>query len=74
MLTVEEKEYQSKLVNRLNRIADSLERISSSLDKLYLIMLSNNKYEEYADLEADFELSRDKQDYKQGHKVSVLIR
>lgn len=60
MLTVEEKEYQSKLVNRLNRIADSLERISSSLDKLYLIMLSNNKYEEYADLEADFELSRDK--------------
>lgn len=59
MLTVEEKEYQSKLVNRLNRIADSLERISSSLDKLYLIMLSNNKYEEYADLEADFELSRD---------------
>ena len=59
MLTVEEKEYQSKLVNRLNRIADSLEHISSSLDKLYLIMLSNNKYEEYADLEADFELSRD---------------
>ena len=59
MLTVEEKEYQSKLVNRLNRIADSLERISSSLDKLYLIMLSNNKYEEYVDLEADFELSRD---------------
>lgn len=60
MLTVEEKEYQSKLVNRLGRIADSLERISSSLDKLYLIMLSDNKYEEYADLEADFELSRDK--------------
>lgn len=60
MLTVEEKEYQSKLVNRLNRIADSLERISSNLDKLYLIMLSNNKYEEYVDLEADFELSRDK--------------
>ena len=59
MLTVEEKEYQSKLVNRLNRIADSLERISSSLDKLYLIMLSNNKYDEYVDLEADFELSRD---------------
>lgn len=59
MLTVEEKEYQSKLVNRLNRIADSLEHISSNLDKLYLIMLSNNKYEEYADLEADFELSRD---------------
>ena len=59
MLTVEEKEYQSKLVNRLSRIADSLEHISSSLDKLYLIMLSNNKYEEYADLEADFELSRD---------------
>lgn len=59
MLTVEEKEYQSKLVNRLNRIADSLEHISSSLDKLYLIMLSNNKYEEYVDLEADFELSRD---------------
>ena len=57
MLTVEE--YQSKLVNRLSRIADSLEHISSSLDKLYLIMLSNNKYEEYADLEADFELSRD---------------
>lgn len=60
MLTVEEKEYQSKLVNRLSRIADSLERISSSLDKLYLIMLSNNKYDEYVDLEADFELSRDK--------------
>ena len=59
MLTVEEKEYQSKLVNRLSRIADSLENISSSLDKLYLIMLSNNKYEEYVDLEADFELSRD---------------
>ena len=59
MLTVEEKEYQSKLVNRLNRIADSLEHISSSLDKLYLIMLSNNKYDEYVDLEADFELSRD---------------
>ena len=59
MLTVEEKEYQSKLVNRLNRIADSLERISSNLDKLYLIMLSNNKYDEYVDLEADFELSRD---------------
>ena len=60
MLTVEEKEYRSKLVNTLSRIADSLEHISSSLDKLYLIMLSNNKYEEYADLEADFELSRDK--------------
>lgn len=59
MLTVEEKEYQSKLVNRLNRIADSLEHISSSLDKLYLIMLSDNKYEEYVDLEADFELSKD---------------
>ena len=59
MLTVEEKEYQSKLVNRLGRIADSLERISSSLDKLYLIMLSNNKFDEYVDLEADFELSRD---------------
>ena len=59
MLTVEEKEYRSKLVNTLSRIADSLERISSSLDKLYLIMLSNNKYEEYVDLEADFELSRD---------------
>ena len=59
MLTVEEKEYQSKLVNTLSRIANNLEHISSSLDKLYLIMLSNNKYEEYADLEADFELSRD---------------
>ena len=59
MLTVEEKEYQSKLVNRLSRIADSLENISSSLDKLYLIMLSTNKYDEYVDLEADFELSRD---------------
>ena len=59
MLTVEEREYQSKLVNTLSRIADNLEHISSSLDKLYLIMLSNNKYEEYADLEADFELSRD---------------
>lgn len=59
MLTVEEKEYQSKLVNRLSKIADSLEHISSSLDKLYLIMLSNNKYDEYVDLEADFELSRD---------------
>ena len=57
MLTVEEN--QSKLVNTLSRIADSLEHISSSLDKLYLIMLSDNKYEEYADLEADFELSRD---------------
>ena len=59
MLTVEEKEYRSKLVNTLSRIADNLEHISSSLDKLYLIMLSNNKYEEYVDLEADFELSRD---------------
>ena len=59
MLTVEEKEYRSKLVNVLNRIADNLEHISSNLDKLYLIMLSNNKYEEYVDLEADFELSRD---------------
>ena len=59
MLTVEEKEYQSKLVNTLSRIANNLEHISSSLDKLYLIMLSNNKYEEYVDLEADFELSRD---------------
>lgn len=57
MLTVEEN--QSKLVNRLGRIADSLEHISSSLDKLYLIMLSDNKYEEYVDLEADFELSKD---------------
>lgn len=57
MLTVEEN--QSKLVNTLSRIADSLEHISSSLDKLYLIMLSNNKYDEYVDLEADFELSRD---------------
>lgn len=57
MLTVEEN--QSKLVNTLSRIADNLEHISSSLDKLYLIMLSNNKYEEYVDLEADFELSRD---------------
>ena len=59
MLTVEEKEYRSKLVNTLSRIADNLEHISSSLDKLYLIMLSNNKYDEYVDLEADFELSRD---------------
>lgn len=59
MLTVEEREYQSKLVNRLNKIADNLEHISSSLDKLYLIMLSNNKYEEHVDLEADFELSQD---------------
>lgn len=57
MLTVEEN--QSKLVNTLSRIADNLEHISSSLDKLYLIMLSNNKYDEYVDLEADFELSRD---------------
>lgn len=57
MLTVEEN--QSKLVNTLSRIADSLEHISSSLDKLYLIMLSTNKYEEYVDLEADFELSKD---------------
>lgn len=57
MLTVEEN--QSKLVNTLSRIADSLEHISSSLDKLYLIMLSDNKYEEYVDLEADFELSKD---------------
>lgn len=59
MLTVEEREYRSKLVNALNRIADNLEHISSNLDKLYLIMLSNNKYEEYVDLEADFELSKD---------------
>ena len=59
MLTVEEREYRSKLVNVLSRIADNLEHISSSLDKLYLIMLSNNKYEEYVDLEADFELSKD---------------
>lgn len=57
MLTVEEN--QSKLVNTLSRIADSLEHISSSLDKLYLIMLSNNKFDEYVDLEADFELSKD---------------
>lgn len=49
MLTVEEKEYWSKLVNRLGKIADSLENISSSLDKLYLIMLNDNKYEEHAD-------------------------
>ena len=59
MLTVEEREYRSKLVNALNRIDDNLEHISSSLDKLYLIMLSNDKYEEYVDLEADFELSKD---------------
>ena len=59
MLTVEEREYRSKLVNVLSRIADNLEHISSSLDKLYLIMLSDNKYEEYVDLEADFELSKD---------------
>lgn len=59
MLTVEEKEYWSKLVNRLGKIADSLENISSSLDKLYLIMLSDNKYKEHADLEVDFELSED---------------
>lgn len=59
MLTVEEREYWSKLVNRLSKIADSLEDISSSLDKLYLIMLSDNKYEEHADLEVDFELSKD---------------
>ena len=57
MLTVEEN--QSKLVDILSRIADNLEHISSSLDKLYLIMLSTNKYDEYVDLEADFELSRD---------------
>lgn len=56
MLTVEEKEYWSKLVNRLGKIADNLENISSSLDKLYLIMLNDNKYEEHADLEVDFEL------------------
>lgn len=59
MLTVEEREYRSKLVNVLNRIADNLEHISLNLDKLYLIMLSDNKYEEYVDLEADFELSKD---------------
>lgn len=59
MLTVEEKEYWSKLVNRLGKIADNLENISSSLDKLYLIMLNDNKYEEHADLEVDFELSED---------------
>ena len=57
MLTVEEN--QSKLVNTLSRIADNLEHISSSLDKLYLIMLSDNKYEDYVDLEADLGLSRD---------------
>lgn len=59
MLTVEEREYWSKLVNRLGKIADSLEHVSSSLDRLYLIMLNNNKYEEYVDLETDFELSKD---------------
>lgn len=59
MLTVEEKEYWSKLVNRLGKIADSLENISSSLDKLYLIMLNDNKYEEHADLEVDFGLPED---------------
>ncbi len=59
MLTVEEREYWSKLVNRLSKIADSLENISSSLDKLYLIMLNDNKYEEHADLEVDFELPED---------------
>lgn len=59
MLTVEEKEYWSKLVNRLGKIADNLENISSSLDKLYLIMLNDNKYEEHADLEVDFELPED---------------
>ena len=59
MLTVEEKEYWSKLVNRLGKIADSLENISSSLDKLYLIMSNDNKYEEHADLEVDFELPED---------------
>ena len=55
MLTVEERKYRSKLVNVLNRIDDNLEHISSNLDKLYLIMLSNNKYEEYVDFEAYFE-------------------
>lgn len=59
MLTVEERECQSKLINRLGRIADNLEHISSSLDRLYLIMLSNAKYDEHVDLEADFELSED---------------
>ena len=59
MLTVEEREYWSKLVNRLGKIADSLKNISSSLDKLYLIMLNDNKYEEHADLEVDFELPED---------------
>lgn len=59
MLTVEEREYWSKLVNRLGKIADSLEHVSSSLDRLYLIMLSNNEYEEHVDLETDFELSKD---------------
>lgn len=59
MLTVEEREYWSKLVNRLGKIADSLEHVSSSLDRLYLIMLNNNKYEEHVDLETDFELSKD---------------
>lgn len=74
MLTVEEREYRSKLVNVLNRIADNLEHISSNLDKLYLIMLSNNKYEEYVDLEADFELSQDQQYYKQRYRVSILTK
>lgn len=61
MLTLEEKEYQSKLVNRLGRIANILESISDSLNGLYLIMLNKEKdLDGYAcDLEADFELNRE---------------
>ena len=61
MLTIEEKENQAKLINRLGRIADSLESISDSLNGLYLIMLNKEKnLDSYAvDMEADFELSRE---------------
>lgn len=56
MLTIEEKENQAKLINRLGRIADSLEHISSSLDRLYLVIISKDLAD---DMEADLELSRE---------------
>jgi len=59
MLTIEEKENQAKLINRLSRIADSLEHISDSLDKLYLMILHNSLADYAVDMEADFELSRE---------------
>lgn len=59
MLTIEEKENQAKLINRLGRIADSLERIANSLDKRLCPNEICSNFEDYvADLEADFELTR----------------